>query len=123
MWVTLPKKFKFVFVFYINCDYLKNSASSVVGRKISYVVLLSLCLLWLNVLEIAKQLSTEQTQPIPKRSLLHQLKGKDFYKLFVSMQRKLLLEIQGLKNWAEFLKSTFQVIHLCSKIVCKNELL
>ena len=44
-----------------------------------------------------------------------------FYKLFVSIQRKLLLEMQAPKNWAKSLKSTFQVIHLCSKVACKNE--
>ena len=34
---------------------------------------------FVNVLEIVKQLSTEETQPIPKTSLLHQLKGKAFF--------------------------------------------
>ena len=37
------------------------------------------------------------------------------------MQRKLLLEMQAPKNWAKSLKSTFQVIHLCSEIFCENE--
>ena len=36
------------------------------------------------------------------------------------MQRKLLLKMHSPKNWTKFLKSTFQVIHFCSKIVCKK---
>ena len=41
----------------------------------AYVVIIS----FVNFLEIVKQLSTEETQPIPKTSLLHQLKGKFFF--------------------------------------------
>ena len=52
-------------------------AFSVVGRKIPYVALLNIS--FVNFLEIVKQLSTEETQPIPKTSILHQLKGKVFF--------------------------------------------
>ena len=105
----MPNTFKFVCVFYISYYYLKNSRAklvfhtfSVVGGKISYVVLLNLNLLWLNVLEIMKQLSTEEAQPTPKTSLLYQLKGKAFFhKLLVSMQRKLLLEMKASKKWIQ----------------------
>ena len=37
------------------------------------------------------------------------------------MQRKLILKMQAPKNWTKYLKSTFQVIHLCSEIFFKKE--